>query len=85
MVNLVSWFVRGQCLWHEEPIFDRDETGAIFRCPRCLHSWPRLTVDAEPQVEPDRRLIPASARVMANATSARVGRVSSVTVASAGA
>jgi hypothetical protein len=85
MVNLVNWFVRGQCIWHDEPIFDRDETGAIFRCPRCLHSWPRLHGDVEPSIEPDRRLMPASARVIASAASARVGKVSSVSVVSAGA
>ena len=42
MGNLMSWFVRGQCLRHAEPMFDRDETGAIFRCPQCLHTWPRF-------------------------------------------
>ena len=42
MVNLMSWFMRGQCLRHAEPLFDRDASGAIFRCPRCLHTWPRF-------------------------------------------
>lgn len=42
MINLMSWFVEGQCLRHAEPMFDRDETGAIFRCPQCLHTWPRF-------------------------------------------
>jgi len=42
MMNLMSWFIRGQCLRHAEPLFDRDASGAIFRCPRCLHSWPRF-------------------------------------------
>ncbi len=46
MVNLVSWFMRGQCLRHEEPMFDRDASGAIFRCPRCLHTWPRFQGEA---------------------------------------
>ncbi|MGE0039975.1 MAG: hypothetical protein AB7H88_10375 [Vicinamibacterales bacterium] len=60
MVRLVSWLVRGQCLWHDEPIFDRDETGAIFRCPRCLHSWPRL----QDATEPPRQVMPASVRAV---------------------
>ena len=42
MMNLMAWFARGQCLRHAEPMFDRDETGAIFRCPHCLHTWPRF-------------------------------------------
>jgi hypothetical protein len=42
MANLMSWFLRGQCLRHAEPMFDRDATGAIFRCPRCMHTWPRF-------------------------------------------
>lgn len=41
MVNLMSRFLRGQCWRHAEPIFDRDATGAIFRCPHCLAAWPR--------------------------------------------
>jgi hypothetical protein len=41
MVNLMSRLLRGQCLRHAEPLFDRDATGAIFRCPHCLAAWPR--------------------------------------------
>ncbi|MGE3275902.1 MAG: hypothetical protein AB7O67_12370 [Vicinamibacterales bacterium] len=48
MANFMAWLTRGQCLVHAEPIYDRDETGAIFRCPRCLHTWPRLHTPQEP-------------------------------------
>jgi hypothetical protein len=37
-----SWLLGG-CWRHADPIFDRDATGPIFRCPRCLQTWPRLT------------------------------------------
>lgn len=70
MVRLVSWLLRGQCLWHEEPIFDRDETGAIFRCPRCLHSWPRL----QDATEPPRQVTPAHARTVGHAAPAHTPR-----------
>jgi hypothetical protein len=65
MVNLMSWFMRGQCLRHAEPLFDRDASGAIFRCPRCLHTWPRFQsaaiVGATPV--PGASPIPGSVRV----------------------
>ena len=43
MPSLLEWLVRERCLWHAEPMFDRDLSGhAMFRCPRCMATWPIL-------------------------------------------
>ena len=43
MPSLLEWLTRERCLWHAEPIFDRDLAGhAVFRCPRCMETWPIL-------------------------------------------
>ena len=43
MPSLLEWLVKERCLWHAEPMFDRDLTGhAVFRCPRCMATWPIL-------------------------------------------
>lgn len=43
MASMLDWLVKERCLWHAEPIFDRDAAGhAIFRCPRCMTTWPIL-------------------------------------------
>jgi hypothetical protein len=43
MNRLLAWLVRGECLRHADPLFDRDPLGhAVFRCPRCLATWPIL-------------------------------------------
>jgi hypothetical protein len=41
--SLFEWLVKERCLWHAEPMFDRDLSGqAVFRCPRCMATWPIL-------------------------------------------
>ena len=84
MVNLMSWFVRGQCLRHAEPMYDRDATGAIFRCPRCLHTWPRFqSADAIVSTPvPGGTPIPGSVRVRPRAKHSP--RVRRTVVATAG-
>ena len=43
MASLLDWLVKERCLWHADPIFDRDRSGrAVFRCPRCMSTWPIL-------------------------------------------
>jgi hypothetical protein len=43
MSRLLDWLLRGRCLRHRDPLFDRDRAGlAVFRCPRCLATWPIL-------------------------------------------
>lgn len=43
MASLLEWLVKERCLWHAEPMFDRDLGGnAVFRCPRCMETWPIL-------------------------------------------
>lgn len=43
MASMLDWLVKERCLWHAEPIFDRDGAGhAVFRCPRCMTTWPIL-------------------------------------------
>jgi hypothetical protein len=43
MPSLLEWLVKERCLWHAEPMFDRDLAGhAVFRCPRCMTTWPIL-------------------------------------------
>jgi hypothetical protein len=43
MASLLEWLVKERCLWHAEPMFDRDLSGqAVFRCPRCMATWPIL-------------------------------------------
>ena len=43
MPSLLEWLTKERCLWHAEPMFDRDGAGhAIFRCPRCMETWPIL-------------------------------------------
>jgi hypothetical protein len=43
MPSLLEWLVKERCLWHAEPMFDRDLVGnAVFRCPRCMATWPIL-------------------------------------------
>jgi hypothetical protein len=43
IATLSAWLSRGRCLWHADPIFDRNERGeAMFRCPDCLNTWPIL-------------------------------------------
>jgi hypothetical protein len=43
MSSLLEWLVRDRCVWHAEPMFDRDGSGhAVFRCPRCMATWPIL-------------------------------------------
>jgi hypothetical protein len=56
MRRLLAWFLRGECLRHSEPLFDRDSRGhAMFRCPRCLATWAILPELAS-------RKVPAVAR-----------------------
>ncbi len=48
MKPVFDWLLRGRCMRHAEPLFDRDEHGhAIFRCPRCLVTWEYL-----PELQP---------------------------------
>jgi hypothetical protein len=43
MSSLLEWLTKERCLWHAEPIFDRDLAGqSVFRCPRCMDTWPIL-------------------------------------------
>ena len=43
MPSWLEWLVKERCLWHAEPMFDRDVAGhAMFRCPRCMATWPIL-------------------------------------------
>lgn len=43
MASLLDWLVKERCVWHAEPLFDRDLRGeAVFRCPRCMTTWPIL-------------------------------------------
>jgi hypothetical protein len=60
MRRLLAWLVRGECLRHSDPLFDRDPQGrAVFRCQRCLATWAIL-----PDLAPRR---------MAGATSEPIG------------
>jgi hypothetical protein len=43
MLSFLDRLLRERCLWHAEPLFDRDAVGtAVFRCPRCMKTWPIL-------------------------------------------
>lgn len=54
MPSLLEWFVKERCLWHAEPLFDRDPSGhAVFRCPRCMATWPVLSDERPLRDVPD--------------------------------
>lgn len=43
MLPFLDNLLKERCLWHAEPLFDRDALGAaVFRCPRCMKTWPIL-------------------------------------------
>lgn len=43
MLPFLDNLLKERCLWHAEPLFDRDAVGAaVFRCPRCMKTWPIL-------------------------------------------
>ena len=43
MLPFLDTLLKDRCLWHAEPLFDRDAVGAaVFRCPRCMKTWPIL-------------------------------------------
>ncbi len=43
MFAFLDSLLKERCLWHAEPLFDRDTVGAaVFRCPRCMKTWPIL-------------------------------------------
>jgi hypothetical protein len=31
-----------RCWRHQPPMFDTEDGKPVFRCPKCLHTWPRL-------------------------------------------
>jgi hypothetical protein len=66
MASWFEWLTKERCLWHAEPVFDRDGAGhAMFRCPRCMETWPILS-DSRP-----RSAFPASLPFEAAAVRAR--------------
>lgn len=43
MSRWLAWWVKGECLFrHAEPLHDRVDGVACFRCPACLATWPVL-------------------------------------------
>ena len=71
MPSLFEWLVKDRCLWHAEPMFDRDLAGhAVFRCPRCMATWPIL-----PEQSPRRPLAAAPLPFEAAAVRARLRSV----------
>lgn len=49
MPSWFEWLTKERCLWHDEPVFDRDGAGhAMFRCPRCMETWAILP-DSRPR------------------------------------
>lgn len=52
MATILARVLRG-CWWkHADPIFDRDATGPLYRCPRCFATWPRGTARRVPPKVP---------------------------------
>lgn len=68
MASLLDWLVKERCLWHASPIFDRDTAGrAVFRCPRCMATWPIL-----PHQAPRRSHVTAARHEASRVVHARV-------------
>lgn len=64
MASLIDWLTKERCLWHAEPIFDRDRSGrAMFRCPRCMATWPILAKQATRERTPT-TLVPFESAVV---------------------
>lgn len=38
---MIAWLL-GRCWRHRDPMFDSVDGQPVFRCPKCLHTWPRL-------------------------------------------
>ena len=50
MTSILTRVLRGCWCKHADPIFDRDASGSLYCCPRCVTTYPRgLTQGAPPE------------------------------------